>query len=117
MRPSLLPLIAILAAQASSAVTNSTALSSSLLNQAHIWYSRGLLRGNLIICSTTIKGQEWILTTIVRNLEDNHLGESATLVLKEVYPVKDGNAIVGRFSLVERDVDFGAVIAPFVKVG
>lgn len=54
-----------------------------------------------------------MLTTIGKNIENNHLGDNATLVLKEVYPVKDGEAIVGRFHLVERDFDFGAVIAPF----
>lgn len=69
----------------------------------------------MIICSSTIKGQEWVLTTIVKNIEDNQLGENATLVLKEVYPVKDGNAIVGRFGLVGRDFDFGAVVAPVLE--
>lgn len=47
------------------------------------------------------------MTTIVKSIESNHLDENATIVLKEVYPVKDGEAIVGRFPLVEGEIDLG----------
>ncbi|QDS73802.1 hypothetical protein FKW77_005912 [Venturia effusa] len=117
MLPSLVPILSILAAQASSAFAIATPVSnhssSTLLNQPYVWYSRALVHGGIIIATADIKGQEWILTTIGKSTQDRHLEDNSTLILKEVYPVKDGEAVVGRFRLVERDFDFGAVFAPF----
>ncbi|TID24148.1 hypothetical protein E2P81_ATG02455 [Venturia nashicola] len=134
MRQTLVSLVAILAAQVTSALPNGTLFQptvstpstlttpplpappssnstySSLLNQGYIWHARALLYGNVGVITATIKGQDWVGTTIGKG--NMRLGESCTLILKEVYPVKDGNATVGRFHLVERDFDFGAVVAP-----
>lgn len=85
MRPNLVPIIAILAAQASSAFPNGTSLPfhyspnfnaltcllpvtppsspptpSSLINQSYIWYSRALLHGGINLATANINGQEWI---------------------------------------------------------